>query len=357
MLRTTRLGLFYGLSAIAFAAASEGAGAATAPDPTKLRKHEDLDAALDGRDQPEGWADFTVKQKQEWHGKNPKPAPQQDDATATGGTSAPQTAAGEGTTTVAEATQAATTEENIASTTRANDPDRDATVSNTTTAERLEGVEQEPNSQDQGAAAASGATAPEHNDLQAQGNRHSHPAETVAERSARIAENGLGEGAGDGLASQAFPAGDDADPANQPQPGEGPQTDESSQDESGAIQDATRRAIGAGAGAPDGVGDDGADPSEAEVNDLADKAAGEDPDAVEEVAPGYSIGGGKLRLWRALEKGATRKELLEASGYRSVEGTVAVLAQYSGREIDRTENASGEYVYQLRALPDGDASE
>lgn len=272
-----------------------------------------------------------------------------DDATA----SAPQVAAAAGTTSVAEATKDATTEENPVSTTRANDPARDATVSNTTTAERLEGVEQEPNSQDAGAA----GNLPEHNDLQAQGNRHSHAAETEAERTARLAENGSGEGAGDGLASQAFPAGEDADPAKQPKPGESTVTTESSQDESGAIQDATRQAIGAGAGAPDGVGDDGADPSEAEVNDLADKAAGEDPDAAEEVAPGYSIGGGKLRLWRALEKGATRKELLEASGYKSVEGTVAVLAQYSGREIERTQNASGDYVYQLKALPDAGASE
>lgn len=338
------------------AAAPESAAASTttaAPDNSKLRKHEDLDAALSGRDQPEGWAEMTVKQKQEWHGANPAAALAQNDGGASGTATAPQVAAEAGTTSIAEATQAATTEENPASTTKANDPARDATVSNTTTAERLEGVEQEPNSNDLGAA-ANGAGELEHNDEQAAGNRHSHSAETEAERTSRLAQ---GADTADlaALSSQALPAGEDADPANQPAPGEGVTTTESRHDESGTIQDATRLAIGAGNGAPDGVGDDGADPSEAEVNALADKAAGKDGDE-EQVQPGMSLAGGQLKLWRALEKGATQKEMLEATGWRSVLGTVDTLSRYSGREVVKTRNGDDELVYTFKPLPDTAAS-
>lgn len=341
----------YGISAVAFAAATD-AGAAT--DYSKVRTHADLDAALGDRDQPEGWADFQAAQKRTWLTDNPVPAKPSAGADA-GTKTAPEVVAGEGTTTVAEATAGATTEENPGSTTRADDPDRDSTMSGTTTAENEAGVTQEPNSNDTGASNdGQHFDPPEENREQAAGNRHSHPAQTEAERTAAASAAPVDLAA---ISGGAMPAGDAADPANQPGPGEAPAGVESRQDESGELQDATRRAIGAGNGAPDGVGDNGTDPSEPEVNDQIDAAAGESEDAVE-AAPGVHFHGGKAKLWGLLEKGATHDEMLKATGYKSALGTIHVMAAAAGREIETIKNEkTGERKYKLKPVEDSAASE
>ena len=117
--------------------------------------------------------------------------------------------------TVNAKTQNATTENNPASTTSAADSSR------------------EP---DNGNAGESGGTGPGSSE-QAAGEFHSHPAETTAERMQRLAGTTV-------TGSMELPAGDFADPSKNPdilKSGEGKELGESSQDESGALQDAPRQ--------------------------------------------------------------------------------------------------------------------
>lgn len=334
--------LRYGISALAFAAATDAGGGTSEPvDYSALHRHEDADAALGDTPKPEGWDKMRVSDKAEWLTKN-KP---QAGETANAPTAVQTSGTAGDATTIAEATKDATTEENPASTTRADDPERDSTFSGTTTAEQTEGVQQEPNSNDEGAAAASGQVDTDLPEEPTRGNRHSHAAETTAERTERLA---AGESTVDAQSGGTeLLAGESADPAKQPQPGDQPKAGESSQDESGAIQDATRQAIGAGTGAPDGITGPGADPSEPEINALADQQNGQDDDLTAEIAPGSTIRGTKVKLWRLLEKGATHAEMLEATGYRSAIGTAQSLAQTAKRGLVSSTNDNGEKVYKL----------
>lgn len=302
----------YGISCLALAAATDDGAAAPSPKPRNRRKSDAKPAA----------------------------AP------------APTVAAAEGATSVSEATQKATTDENQASTTRADDPARDSTFSATTTAESLEGVEQKPNSNDEGGAGTAGGASAIDNDMADEataGNRHSHPAETTAERTTRLFEaNGDATGPGPELL-----AGESADPAKAAE--FKPAEDESSQDESGALQDATRDAIGAGTGAVDGVAGGGADPVEADVNAQVDAERGEeDSGASVEVANGERINGTRAKLYRLLEKGATHEQMLKVTGYRSALGTATELARMDGRELVPTKDAKGVKTYKLAPRPEAE---
>lgn len=174
------------------------------------------------------------------------------------------------------------------------------------------------------------------------GNRHSHPAETTAEATLRAAQNpettaALNPGGN-------LPAGEFADPngpAGSLDGGEGAAADgvrQSSQIEDGSGQDAVRAAIGAGTGAPDGVGDVGEDPVASEVVEPV------------EIRPGLTFEGGKAKLWRALEKGGTHDELAAASGHRSVLGTIYLMARHAEREIAvAKDKKTGVKTYSLAA--------
>lgn len=158
--------------------------------------------------------------------------------------------------TIAAQTQAATTKENPASTTRANDPALESTVPPTTVAE--DHVARQASLADVAAGKGEVVEDP------TKGNRHSHPAMTTAEETALRFDQNRDAFAGlPSFSASALPAGESADPKNAAEP----KLDQpvSSQDESGAQQDASREAIGAGFGAPDGITAAGDDPSEDDI--------------------------------------------------------------------------------------------
>lgn len=246
----------------------------------------------------------------------------------------------------AEAMAAATTENNPASTTRANDPARD-TEEAAKAAAAASGTNDPANNPAPAPAEGEEGFIPpadEEHPLEdaAAGNRHSHPARTQAEATLAAQTANAAPTVGDGAA---LPAGDDADPAvaglTDGEAAGDTEVLKSPHDESGAIQDATRAAIGAGAGAPDGVGDVGEDPSAGEVV------------APLEVAPGVTFVGGKAKLWPLLEAGATNEELIAASGHRSVLGTIHLMARQAGREIEQVKDKkTGIKTYKLSAAPE-----
>lgn len=241
-------------------------------------------------------------------------------------------AAKDETTSVAQATQNATADNNPASTTRANDPKRD----NEEAAQAAADASGTAQAVDQSPGTAGGDT-PNDPDAPAAGNRHSHQAQTTAEATAAGAA-----GESDAPATGSIPAGADADPAKQPDLSGDETGTASTQDESGALQDATRNAIGAGYGAPDGIGGGGKDPSEAD----AEKADPEiEPVKLEN---GEELHGRKAQLFRMIEKGATHDEMLEATGGSSVLGTINTLARRSGRTLEAKKNKQGVRVYKLK---------
>lgn len=238
----------------------------------------------------------------------------------TGAKTAPQANANNEAATVAAKTENATTENNPVSTTSAADTSRGGSFG-------PEGATTGPENGNTGA--APGETE------QAKGERHSHPAETTAERTLRQA--GITK-----TGSLEMPAGEFADPSKHPEILEGTleKTDgKSSQDESGALQDATREAIGAGNGAPDGVGDD-------------EVIATEGSQPADEIEPvkvndNLTFHGNKAKLWRMIEKGATHDEMREATKYNSAIGTIYVMAEQAGREIVADKDKKGIRTYKL----------
>lgn len=231
-----------------------------------------------------------------------------------GATTAPQAKANNEDATVAAKTTNATTENNPASTTSAADTSREATT------------ETDP---------ATTGSAPGSTE-QAKGEFHSHPAETTAERGLRMAGTTQ-------TGSMEMPAGEFADPSKHPEILEGATAStegESSHDESGEIQDATREAIGAGNGAPDGVGDD-------EVIGAEGSEAADDIESVK-VNDDLTFHGNKAKLWGMLEKGATHDEMRAATKYNSTIGTIYVMAEQAGREIEASKDKKGIRTYKLK---------
>jgi hypothetical protein len=247
----------------------------------------------------------------------------------------------------ADALANATDKANPASTTSAADPARDAEAA-AAAAAAASGTNDAGNT---GKVAGEGevippASAEKPLEDAAAGNRHSHPAETTAEATLRASERqdttaALNMGGN-------LPAGEFADPngpAGRTDGGEGANADnvaevrESTQKEDGSVQDAVRAAIGAGTGAPDGVGDVGDDPSAAEVVEPV------------EVAPGVTFEGGKAKLWRALEKGGTHDELAAEAGHRSILGSIYLMARHAGRDIEvAKDKKTGLKRYSLKAV-------
>ncbi len=242
---------------------------------------------------------------------------------------------------------AAASENNPASTTSAADPERD-TPEAAAAAAAASGTNDPANNPP--AAAEGEVLEPASPDKPledaAAGNRHSHPAQTTAE--ATIAAQ-----AGDTTAALNMggnmPAGEAADP-------NGPAGDttggdnaafndaevlQSTQVEDGSVQDAVREAIGAGTGAPDGIGDVGEDPSAGDVVEPV------------EAAPGVTFVGGKAKLWPLLEKGgSTIDELNAAAGHRSTLWTIYLMARQAGREIVVSKDRkTGAKTYGLKAAP------
>lgn len=244
---------------------------------------------------------------------------------------APEATQGDAEKSVAAQTAAATTENNPASTTKANDPERNTPEAAQAAAD-ASGTAQAQATGDAG----DGGDTPADPNAPAAGDRASHPAQTTAEATA------AGAGTSDAPDATIMPAGDDADPnadINQTR-GEGDKP-ESTQDESGAIQEATRRAIGAGYGAPDGISGGGEDPA------TADAEPAEEIEPVE-LSNGETLTGRKAKLFRMIEKGATQAEMLEATGSTSVLGTINVLSRRAGRELEAKKGKDGVRVYKLK---------
>ena len=121
--------------------------------------------------------------------------------------------------------------------------------------------------------------------------------------------------------------------------------------------DATRKGLGIGGGAPDGVIDTaapGTSTASGPVSDnptRAEKADPEDPprkegDDVVVVSDEITWHGNKARLWRMLEKGATKEEMLDATGWRSVVGTINSMARSAGRDLEVSKGDKP--VYKLK---------
>ena len=238
---------------------------------------------------------------------------------------APAAGAGDPDATVVAQTAKATTKENPASTTSAADPNRDSTVPETNTATAQ-------------VAAAAGAGSGEtdankaESEASAAGERVSHPAETTAERNLRRA--------GSSGTVDEMPAGEDADPAKNQSPTEEDLADTGSRhDESGNLQRATRDAIGAGYGAPDGIGAPAVD-SPAEVTEQEEVEPAEAPN-------GIVYRGNKAKLFRMVQKGATHQELIEATGYTSAIGTIHVMAAEAGLGLEIEKGKDGTKTYKF----------
>ena len=63
--------------------------------------------------------------------------------------------------------------------------------------------------------------------------------------------------------------------------------------------------------------------------------------------------GNKAKLWGMIEKGATHDEMREATKHVSAIGTIYVMAEQAGREIEVSKDKKGIRTYKLKAEKKG----